>query len=214
MSYHAVRHGEGCPDVVCLCVPRNAGHVTEQPRRGIIFAKNAVAGANYSCVRARHTTPQHCLANGRHGEAIGTIGGANQQSILSAGPELGVSETLSGHWHARGPARFRTIQVCPKDRLTLPRQAPDASNRLRPAVPACYHRRRHLGGSPHARHEATGVRHTAPGGAAAAWPLTARAQQSVTTPRIGVLTTLADKDFRRAVAGRGISSGTSEARVD
>ena len=30
---------------------------------------------------------------------------------------------------------FRTIQVCPKDRLTLPRQAPDASNRLRPAVP-------------------------------------------------------------------------------
>ena len=44
--------------------------------------------------------------------------------------------------------RFRTIQVCPKDRLTLPRQAPDASNRLRPAVPSWYDRRRHLGGSP------------------------------------------------------------------
>src|SRR6185369_5336522 len=41
------------------------------------------------------------------------------------------------------------------------RQGPAASNRLRPAVPTCYHRRRHLGGSPHARHKAAGVRHTA-----------------------------------------------------
>ena len=40
-------------------------------------------------------------------------------------------------------AGFRTIQVCPKDRLTFPRQAPDASNRLRPAVPSWYDRRRH-----------------------------------------------------------------------
>ena len=46
-------------------------------------------------------------------------------------------------------AGFQTlIQVCPKDRLTLPRQAPDASDRLHPAVPNCYDRRRHLGGSP------------------------------------------------------------------
>ena len=39
--------------------------------------------------------------------------------------------------------RFRTIKVCPKDRLTLPRQAPDASNRLHAAVPNWYDRRRH-----------------------------------------------------------------------
>ena len=43
---------------------------------------------------------------------------------------------------------FRTIQVRPKDWWTPRRQAHDASNRLRPAVPTCYDRRRHLGGSP------------------------------------------------------------------
>ena len=42
---------------------------------------------------------------------------------------------------------FRTYSVAPRT-LTLARQAPDASNRLRPAVPTCYDRRRHLGGSP------------------------------------------------------------------
>ena len=33
------------------------------------------------------------------------------------------------------PPPFRRFQVRPKDRLTLPRQAPDASDRLRPAGP-------------------------------------------------------------------------------
>ena len=44
--------------------------------------------------------------------------------------------------------KFITIQICPKDWLHLHRQAPDASNRPRLAVPTCYDRRRHLGGSP------------------------------------------------------------------
>jgi hypothetical protein len=35
----------------------------------------------------------------------------------------------------RKSPRFRTFQVCPKDRLTFPGQAPDASDRLRAAGP-------------------------------------------------------------------------------
>ena len=71
---------------VCLCVPRNAGHVTERLRRGRILAKNAVAGANYCCVRVGRTTPRHCLANKRRGETIGNGSeGQNQQSILLQG---------------------------------------------------------------------------------------------------------------------------------
>ena len=71
---------------------------------------------------------------------------------------------------------FRTIQVRPKDPLTHRQQAPDAANRLRPAVPTCYDRRRHPGREPHVRHEAAGVRSAARrrGGG---WPLAARAQQ-------------------------------------
>jgi len=41
--------------------------------------------------------------------------------------------------------RFRSV---PRTGWPFARQAPDASNRLRPAVPTCYDRRRHLGGSP------------------------------------------------------------------
>ena len=55
-------------------------------------------------------------------------------------------------------------------------------------------------------------------GGAAAWPLAARAQQSVATPRIGVLTTLADKDsegqlrvavFRQELQKLGWIEGTN-----
>ena len=53
---------------IAFGVPRNAGHVTERPCRGIILAKNAVAGANYCCVRVGRTTPRHCLATS--GDAV------------------------------------------------------------------------------------------------------------------------------------------------
>ena len=74
---------------VCLCVPRNAGHVTERPCRGIILAKNAVAGGNYCCVRVGRTTPRHCLANKRRGETIGTIRRGKSAIHFIAGFELG-----------------------------------------------------------------------------------------------------------------------------
>jgi hypothetical protein len=45
-------------------------------------------------------------------------------------------------------AGFQNDSVCPKDRLTLPRQAHDASNRLRPAVPTDMIGGGILGGSP------------------------------------------------------------------
>ena len=75
---------------VCLCVPRNAGHVTERPRRGIFFAKNAVVGANYSCARVGRTTPRHCLANGRQSEAIGMIRRGKSATHFIAEPEPGL----------------------------------------------------------------------------------------------------------------------------
>jgi hypothetical protein len=58
--------------------------------------------------------------------------------------------------------RFRTIQVFPKDRLAVHRQAPDASDRPHPAVLGgmigCGGT---PGGSPDAQHEAAGVRQPA-----------------------------------------------------
>ena len=53
-------------------------------------------------------------------------------------------------------ARFQNKGL-PQYWLTLPQQAPDASDRPHPAVPSWYDRRRHLGGSPHALHEAAGL---------------------------------------------------------
>ena len=49
---------------------------------------------------------------------------------------------------ARSPPFQNDFRTAPRTGSPLPRQAPDASNRLRPAVPTCYDRRRHLGGSP------------------------------------------------------------------
>jgi hypothetical protein len=55
--------------------------------------------------------------------------------------------------------RFRTIQVCPKDQLTFHRQAPDASNRLRPASLAGRIDGGTRGREPHVRHQAARVHH-------------------------------------------------------
>jgi hypothetical protein len=48
-----------------------------------------------------------------------------------------------------------------KDQRSCANRLLEASNRLRPAVPTCYDRRRHLGGSPHVQHEAARVRQLA-----------------------------------------------------
>ena len=50
--------------------------------------------------------------------------------------------------HSWQTSYFRTFQLCPKDHRSCPDRLLEASNRLRPAAPTCYHRRRHLGGSP------------------------------------------------------------------
>ena len=94
---------------------------------------------------------------------------------------------------ARRLTCFRTIQTCPKDWLTPARQAPDASNRLRPAVPSAIIGSGTWEGA-HARHEAAGVRQPVRR-RAAAWPIAARAQQTLKhIRRVGLLSNFSERD--------------------
>ena len=73
MSYHAVRHGEGCPECgLPLCSEKCGSCHGAAPSWDYLCEECGGRGELLLCPR-RHTTPQHCLANGRHGEAIGTI---------------------------------------------------------------------------------------------------------------------------------------------
>ena len=73
----------------------------------------------------------------------------------------------------------------------------------------CYDRRRHLGGRPHARHEATGVRQPVRRGGA--WPLAARAQQPDRMRRISVLQGLAADDPEAQIYVAALQQGLQEA---
>jgi hypothetical protein len=58
---------------------------------------------------------------------------ARHASLL---PDWQTVKTISGHWHARGPPRFRRIQVFPKDRLTFPPAGCTGGKPPAPSVPS------------------------------------------------------------------------------
>ena len=47
------------------CVRRHAGHVTERPRLGFLFARSAAAEVNYSCVQIGHAILRRHLTKKR-----------------------------------------------------------------------------------------------------------------------------------------------------
>src|SRR6516164_2439665 len=164
-----------------------------------------------------------CLSSRREREAPGGRARENRKFIQAPSPEIwsetisGGEEVLAGKWGGLflGYLLGKNFRRRDRDHLTPPRRMDAAVCRAEVCYPF---------GREHGRHRAMKRREfiTLLGGAAAAWPLAASAQQGERMPRIGVLTSFASNDpaeqayilaFTQALAQSGWIDGRN-ARID